>query len=72
MQEKNSLTFAVVSGSGNGVGRRLGILMWPSGEAVRAAELPVGVDLTSLNADGTRTEPRQVTAALDHLVEEKK
>jgi thiol-disulfide isomerase/thioredoxin len=58
MQEKNSLTFAVVSDSGNGIGRRLGILMWPSGEAVRAAELPVGVDLTSLNADGTRTEPR--------------
>lgn len=100
MQEKNSLTFTVVSDPGNGIARRLGILMRPSGEAVRAVELQVGVDLTNLNADGTRnlpmpatvildrnrtvrwidahpdystrTEPRQVIAALDHLVEEKK
>jgi peroxiredoxin len=100
MQEKNSLTFTVVSDPGNGIAARLGILAPPSSEAVRAAELQVGVDLTSLNADGirnlpmpatvildrnrtvrwidvhpdysTRTEPRQVIAALDHLAEKKK
>jgi peroxiredoxin len=99
MQEKNSLTFAVVSDPGNGIAGRLGILMRPSGEAVRTAELQAGVDLASLNADGTRslpmpatvildrnrtvrwidvhpdystrTEPWQLIAALDHLLEEK-
>jgi peroxiredoxin len=94
MQQKHSLAFAVVSDPGNTIARRLGILTQPSDEA-RAAQLELGLDLTSVNADGTvalpmpavvildashtvrwidvhpdystRTEPRQVIDALDHL-----
>ena len=94
MQQKQSLTFTVVSDPGNLIAGRLGILTRPSQEA-RAAQLHHGLDLTSVNADGTvtlpmpatvildasrtvrwidvhpdystRTEPRQVIDALDHL-----
>jgi peroxiredoxin len=94
MQQKHSLAFTVVSDPGNAIAGRLGILARPSPEA-RAAQLQLGLDLTSVNADGTitlpmpatvildaaravrwidvhpdystRTEPRQVIDALDHL-----
>jgi peroxiredoxin len=94
MQQKNGLAFTVVSDPGNAIAGRLGILTRPSEEA-RAAQLQLGLDLTSVNADGTitlpmpaivildashtvrwidvhpdystRTEPRQVIDALDHL-----
>jgi peroxiredoxin len=94
MQQKHSLAFTVVSDPGNVIAGRLGILTQPSEEA-RAAQLQLGLDLTSVNADGTvvlpmpatvildasrtvrwidvhpdystRTEPRQVIGALDHL-----
>jgi peroxiredoxin len=94
MQQKHSLAFTVVSDPGNIIAGRLGILTRPSEEA-RAAQLQLGLDLTSVNADGTvtlpmpatvildatrtvrwidvhpdystRTEPRQVISALDHL-----
>jgi peroxiredoxin len=94
MQQKNGLDFTVVSDPGNTIAGRLGILTRPSPEA-RAAQLQLGLDLTSVNADGTvtlpmpatvildashtvrwidvhpdystRTEPRQVIDALDHL-----
>ncbi len=94
MQQKNGLGFTVVSDPGNAIAGRLGILTGPSEEA-RAAQLQLGLDLTSVNADGTvtlpmpatvildasrtvrwidvhpdystRTEPRQVINALDHL-----
>ena len=94
MQQKHSLAFTVVSDRGNTIAGRLGILTQPSDEA-RAAQLELGLDLTSVNADGTvalpmpatvildashtvrwidvhpdystRTEPRQVIDALDHL-----
>lgn len=65
MQEENSLTFTVVSDPGNGIAGRLGILMRPSGEAVRAAELQAGVDLISANADGTRNLPMPAIVILD-------
>ncbi len=94
MQQKHSLAFTVVSDPGNAIAGRLGILTQPSEEA-RAAQLQLGLDLTSVNADGTvalpmpatvildasrtvqwidvhpdystRTEPQQITGALDHL-----
>ena len=94
MQQKNNLAFTVVSDPGNVIAGRLGILTRPSDEA-GAAQLRLGLDLTSVNADGTvalpmpatlildasrtirwidvhpdystRTEPRQVIDALDHL-----
>jgi peroxiredoxin len=94
MQQKQSLAFTVVSDPGNLIAGRLGILTRPSREA-RAAQLQQGLDLTSVNADGTlslpmpatvildasrtvrwidvhpeystRTEPRHVIDALDHL-----
>jgi peroxiredoxin len=94
IQQKNGLAFAVVSDPGNVIAGRLGILTRPSDEA-RAAQLQLGLDLNSVNADGsltlpmpatviidasrtirwidvhpdysTRTEPRQVIDALDHL-----
>ena len=94
MAEKNDLDFAVLSDSGNQIARALGIVMRPS-EQARAFQLSIGLDLTSVNADGTtdlpmattaivtadgvlawidvhpdhttRTEPRQILAALDEL-----
>jgi peroxiredoxin len=94
MQQKNDLAFTVVSDPGNAIAGRLGILTRPSQEA-RAAQLQLGLDLASVNADSTvtlpmpatiildashavrwtdvhpdystRTEPRQVIDALDHL-----
>jgi len=97
MQQKHGLAFTVVSDPGNTIAGRLGILTKPSDEA-RAAQLRLGLDLTSVNADGTltlpmpatvildashtvrwidvhpdystRTEPRQVIDALDHLAHE--
>ena len=69
MQQKHDLDFAVVSDPGNVVARYLGILTQPSDEA-RAAQLQLGLDLTSVNADGTITLPMPATLILDgdHLV----
>lgn len=94
MAQKNSLAFAVVSDPVNALASRLGILTRPSPDA-RAAQLQLGLDLTTVNSDGTdtlpmpatvildrdrtvrwidvhpdyttRTEPRQIIEALDHL-----
>ena len=69
MQQKHDLDFAVVSDPGNVVARYLGILTQPSEDA-RAAQLQLGLDLTSVNADGTITLPMPATLILDgdHLV----
>ncbi|TVZ07417.1 AhpC/TSA family protein [Trebonia kvetii] len=64
MQQKQSLTFTVVSDPGNLIAGRLGILTRPSQEA-RAAQLHHGLDLTSVNADGTDTLPMPATVILD-------
>jgi peroxiredoxin len=64
MQQKNGLAFTVVSDPGNVIAGRLGILTQPSGEA-RAAQLQLGLDLTSVNADGTVTLPMPATVILD-------
>jgi peroxiredoxin len=64
MQQKNDLTFTVVSDPGNTIAGRLGILTGPSPEA-RAAQLRLGLDLASVNADGTLTLPMPATVILD-------
>jgi peroxiredoxin len=64
MQQKHSLAFTVVSDPGNVIAGRLGILTRPSAEA-RAAQLQLGLDLASVNADGTTTLPMPATVILD-------
>jgi peroxiredoxin len=64
MQQKNELTFSVLSDPGNVLAGRLGILTGPSDE-VRAAQLQSGLDLTAVNADGTVTLPMPTTMILD-------
>ena len=56
IQEKNELTFSVLSDPGNQVAKAAGILTAPSDEA-RAAQLQLGLDLTVVNADGTTGLP---------------
>jgi peroxiredoxin len=69
MQEKNELTFTVLSDPGNQLARQAGILTGPSVEA-RAAQLQLGLDLTAVNADGTVELPMPTTVILDasHIV----
>jgi peroxiredoxin len=64
MQEKNHLTFTVVSDPTNTLAAAAGILTAPS-DAARAAQLEHGLDLTAVNADGTTTLPMPATAILD-------
>ena len=64
IQQKNGLAFAVVSDPGNVIAGRLGILTRPSDEA-RATQLQLGLDLTSVNADGSLTLPMPATVILD-------
>jgi peroxiredoxin len=64
MQQKHALAFTVVSDPGNIIAARLGILTQPSDEA-RAAQLQLGLDLTSVNADGTVALPMPATVILD-------
>jgi peroxiredoxin len=69
MQEKNGLTFTVLSDPGNQFAKAAGILTAPSSE-VRAAQLQLGLDLTAVNADGTIQIPMPTTIIVtaDHLV----
>jgi peroxiredoxin len=64
MQQKHNLAFTVVSDPGNVIARRLGILTRPSPQA-RAAQLQLGLDLTSVNADGTVALPMPAAVILD-------
>jgi peroxiredoxin len=64
MQQKHSLDFAVVSDPGSAIASGLGILMQPSAEA-RAAQMQLGLDLASVNADGTAALPMPATVILD-------
>jgi peroxiredoxin len=63
MQQKHGLAFAVVSDLGNTIAGYLGIRTRPSDEA-RAAQLKLGLDLTSVNANGTDTLPMPATVIL--------
>ena len=64
MQEKNELAFPVLSDPGSTLARHLGILTAPSPE-VRAAQLQLGLDLISVNADGSTALPMPTTIILD-------
>ncbi len=64
MQEKNDLTFTVLSDPANQVAKAVGILTAPSAEA-RAAQLKLGLDLTAVNADGTTGLPMPTTVIVD-------
>jgi peroxiredoxin len=68
-QEKNELTFSVLSDPANQVAKTVGILTAPSPE-VRAAQLELGLDLTAVNADGTTGLPMPTTIIVDadHVV----
>ena len=64
MQQSHELAFTVVSDPGNTIAGRLGILTQSSDEAL-AAQLQLGLDLTSVNADGTVALPMPATVILD-------
>ena len=64
MAQKHNLAFTVICDPGNVIARRLGILTQPSPQA-RAAQLQLGLDLTSVNADGTVALPMPATVILD-------
>ncbi len=64
MQEKNHLTFTVVTDPRNTLATAAGILTAPTDEA-RAVQLEHGLDLTEVNADDTTTLPMPTTAILD-------
>lgn len=68
-QEKNELTFTVLSDPANQVAKSIGILTAPSAGA-RAAQLELGLDLAAVNADGTTGLPMPTTVILDpeHVV----
>jgi peroxiredoxin len=63
-QEKNELTFSVLSDPANQVAKTVGILTAPSPE-VRSAQLELGLDLTAVNADGTTGLPMPTTIIVD-------
>jgi peroxiredoxin len=64
MRQKHNLTFTVVSDPGNTIAGCLGIRTQPPAEC-RAAQLQLGLDLTSVNADGTATLAMPATVILD-------
>jgi len=64
MQQKHDLAFTVLSDPGNAIGRWLGTLTQPSEEA-RAAQLQLGLDLTTVNADGTIAIPMPTVVIVD-------
>jgi peroxiredoxin len=63
-QEKNELTFTVLSDPGNRLADSVGIVTAPSAEA-RSAQLELGLDLTAVNADGTTGLPMPTTIVVD-------
>lgn len=65
MQEKNHLSFRVVSDPGNALARELGVLMAASGEDVLAAQRQLGIDVTDVNADGTEGLPMPTVVVID-------
>lgn len=64
MQQAHDLTYAVLSDPGNRIAAGLGVLTAPSPE-VAAVQAGLGLDLTAVNADGTRGLPMPTTVLLD-------
>jgi peroxiredoxin len=63
-KEKNQLTFTVLSDPGNQLAGHLGIVTAPTAEA-RSAQLQLGLDLTTVNADSTTGLPMPTTIIVD-------
>ena len=64
MQEKNELSFAVLSDPGNVLARAAGIVTRPT-ESSREAQRSLGLELTEVNADGTAELPMPTVMVLD-------
>jgi len=64
MQEKNELTFTVLSDPGNQVAAALGVLTAPTNDARRRLG-SIGTDLGELNGDGTDLIPMPTVAVVD-------
>lgn len=64
MQEKNELSFTVLSDPGNQVAVGLGVLTAPT-ENARAAQRVLGLDLSAANADGTYGVPMPTVVLVD-------
>lgn len=62
--EKNELSYRVLSGPGNQIAERLGI-MFTLGRGARDAQLNLGLDLADVNADGTARLPLASTVLVD-------
>jgi len=63
-QETNALSYAVVSDPGNQIAGKLGIVFTPS-EGSLKAQRELGLDTTTVNADGTTALPMPTTVVLD-------
>ncbi|MDF0531398.1 peroxiredoxin-like family protein [Tsukamurella sp. 8F] len=63
-QQKNDLSFTVLSDPGNQVATALGVLTAPTDDA-RAAQRTVGLDLPDANADGGYGLPMPTVAVVD-------
>lgn len=64
MQEKDDLTYTVLSDPGNRIAGALGILVTP-GEATRGVQAGLGLDVAAGNADGTDTLPMPTVVLVD-------
>lgn len=64
MQQKNDLTYTVVSDPGNQIAGQLGILTAP-GQGARNAQASLGLDLGDVNVDGTPTLPFPTVVIVD-------
>jgi peroxiredoxin len=64
MQQKNELTFTVLSDPANALAGHVGIVSAPSPDAV-AAQLQLGLDLAAVNADSTAAIPMPTTLIVD-------
>ena len=66
IQEKNELSFVVLSDPGNQVATALGVLTAHSDE-VKEVQRAIGIDVAGSNQDGTRTVPIPTVAVIDSL-----
>jgi peroxiredoxin len=63
-RDKNELRFTVLSDPGNALAGELGLVATPAPDVI-AAQLQLGLDLTSTNADGTTAIPMPTTLIVD-------
>jgi peroxiredoxin len=63
-QQRNRLSYTVVSDPGSKIAAELGLLTAPTDDAA-AAQAKLGLDLTDVNADGTPTLPMPTVVVVD-------